>query len=57
MNYVNPLYLSLKLADPNTPLIKNIPDINPKSQEKIWEVKKILNLNLININERKYFIK
>ena len=38
----------LKLADPEAPLIKNIPDINPKSQEKVWEVKKILNIGLIN---------
>ena len=32
--------LVLKLADPEVPLIKDIPDINPKSQEKVWEVKK-----------------
>ena len=38
----------LKLVDPEAPLIKNIPDINPKSQEKVWEIKKILNTNLIN---------
>ena len=25
----------LKLADPEAPLIKNIPDIDPKSQEKV----------------------
>ena len=27
--------LVLKLVDPEAPLIKNIPDIDPKSQEKI----------------------
>ena len=27
--------LILKLAEPEAPLIKNIPDINPKSQKKI----------------------
>ena len=27
--------LVLKLIDPEIPLIKNIPDINPKSQEKV----------------------
>ena len=42
--------LVLKPADPEAPLIKDIPDINPKSQEKVWEVKKILNTNLINNN-------
>ena len=40
----------LKLADPEASLIKNISDIDPKSQEKVWEVKKILNINLINNN-------
>ena len=40
--------LVLKLADLEAPLIKNIPDINPKSQEKVWEIKKILNIDLIN---------
>ena len=40
--------LVLELVDPEAPLIKNIPDINPKSQEKVWEIKKILNINLIN---------
>ena len=38
----------LKLTDSEAPLIKNIPDINPKSQKKVWEVKKILDTNLIN---------
>ena len=42
-------YISvLKLADPGAPLIKDIPDINPKSQEKVWKIKKILNTDLIN---------
>ena len=27
--------LVLELADPEAPLIKDIPDVNPKSQEKI----------------------
>ena len=40
--------LILELADSEVPLMKDIPDINPKSQEKVWEVKKILNINLIN---------
>ena len=38
----------LKSADPEVSLIKNIPDIDPKSQKKVWEVKTILNTNLIN---------
>ena len=38
----------LKLADPEAPLMEDILDINPKSQEKVWEVKKILNISLIN---------
>ena len=49
--------LVLKLADLEAPLMENIPDINPKSQEKVWEIKKIMNLGLINNNKRKYFIK
>ena len=40
--------LILKLADPEAPLIENIPDIDLKSQEKVWEIKKILNIDLIN---------
>ena len=44
-------YISvLELADPEVSLIEDIPDIDPKSQEKVWEVKKILNTNLINNN-------
>ena len=42
--------LVLKLVDPEAPLIKNIPDINLKSEKKVWEVKKILDINLINNN-------
>ena len=38
----------LKLADPEAPLINNILDINPESQEKVWKIKKILNIGLIN---------
>ena len=38
----------LELADLEAPLIKDILDINPKSQEKVWEIKKILNIDLIN---------
>ena len=38
----------LKLADPEAPLIKDMPDIDLKSQEKVWEIKKILNTGLIN---------
>ena len=47
----------LELADLKTPLMENIPDINPKSEEKVWEVKKIMNSGLINNNERKYLVK
>ena len=44
-------YISvLELADPEVPLIKDIPDIDPKSQEKVWEVKRILDIDLINNN-------
>ena len=49
--------LVLELVDPEASLIKNIPDIDPKSQEKVWEIKKIICLKLINNNERKYFVK
>ena len=41
----------LKLADLGAPLMEDIPNINPKSQEKIWKVKKILNLDLIINNK------
>ena len=44
-------YISvLKLVDPEAPLIKNIPNINPKSQEKVWEIKNILDTSLVNNN-------
>ena len=47
----------LKLVDPEVPLIKNIPDINPKSQEKVWEIRRILDTDLINNDQLKYLIK
>ena len=47
----------LKSADLETPLIKDILDINLKNQEKVWEVKKILNIGLINNGQLKYLIK
>ena len=40
--------LVLKLVDPEAPLIEDIPDINPKSQKKVWKIKRILNTGLIN---------
>ena len=40
----------LKLADPEAPLIKDIPDIDPKSQKKVWKIEKILNTGLIDNN-------
>ena len=40
--------LVLKLADLEAPLIKDMLDIDPKSQEKVWEIKKILDTGLIN---------
>ena len=40
--------LILKLVDPEVFLIKNILNINPQSQKKIWKMKKILNTDLIN---------
>ena len=40
--------LVLESADSEAPLIKDIPDIDSESQKKVWEVKKILNTNLIN---------
>ena len=42
--------LVLKLTDLEAPLMENIPDINPKSQEKVWEIKKILDIGLIDNN-------
>ena len=38
----------LEPADPEASLINNILDIDPESQKKVWEVKKILNTDLIN---------
>ena len=49
--------LVLKLVDLEAPLIENISDINPKSQEKVWEIKKIIDLGLIDNNKQKYFVK
>ena len=49
--------LVLKFIDLKASLMENIPDIDPKSQKKVWEIKKIINLDLINNNKRKYFIK
>ena len=40
--------LVVEPVDPEAPLIENIPDINPKSQEKVSEVKKIVDIGLIN---------
>ena len=49
--------LVLKLADPEAPLIKNISDIDLKSQKKVWEIKKILDIDLINNSQPKYLVK
>ena len=38
--------LVLELADLDTALMENMPDIDPESQEKVWEVKKILDTGL-----------
>ena len=40
--------LVLELVDLEARLIKNMSNIDPKSQEKVWEVEKILNADLIN---------
>ena len=40
--------LVLELVDLGALLIKDVPDIDPKNQKKVWEVKKILDINLIN---------
>ena len=42
--------LVLKLVDLEAPLIEDIPDIDPESQKKVWEIKKILDIGLINNN-------
>ena len=49
--------LVLKLADPEASLMEDMPDIDFKSQEKVWEIKKIIDLKLIDNNERKYLVK
>ena len=43
--------LVLELTDPEVFLIKNIPNINPGSQEKVWEIKKIIDSGLMNDDE------
>ena len=35
-------------ADPDILLMEDIPDIDSKGQEKIWEVEKILDTDLMN---------
>ena len=40
--------LVLELVDLEALLIKDIPDIDPESQKKVWEVKKLLNIGLID---------
>ena len=42
--------LVLELVDSEVFLIEDIPDINPKSQKKVWEIKKILDTGLIDNN-------
>ena len=49
--------LVLELVDLEIPLMEDIPDIDLKSQEKVWEIKKIIDLGLINNNKRKYLVK
>ena len=43
-------HMVLKSADPGASLMEDMPDIDPKSQKKIWEIKKILDTDLINNN-------
>ena len=44
-------YISvLETAYKNIPLITDTLDIDPKSQKKVWEIKKILDLGLIDDN-------
>ena len=51
-------YISvLKLADLEAPLIENILNINLKSQKRVWEVKKIIDLDLISNNKWKDLVK
>ena len=40
--------LVLKPVDLEAPIIEDMPDINPENQEKVWEVKKILDIGLMN---------
>ena len=42
--------LVLELVNLEAPFMEDIPDINPESQEKIWEIKKILDVGLIDNN-------
>ena len=42
--------LVLELVNLEVSLIKDILDINLKSQKEVWEIKKILDVNLINNN-------
>ena len=42
--------LVLKLVDPEASFIKDILNINPKSPKTVWEIKKILDIGLINNN-------
>ena len=49
--------LVLKLVDLEVSFIKDILNINPKRQEKVWKIKKIIDSELTNNNERKYFVK
>ena len=49
--------LVLKLVDSEALLMENISDINLKSQKKVWKIEKILDTDLINNNQLKYFIK
>ena len=40
----------LEPADPEVLLIKDMLDIDPKSQKKVWEIKKILDIDLMDNN-------
>ena len=40
--------LVLKLVDSEVSLMEDVLDINPKSQEKVWKIKRILDIGLIN---------
>ena len=43
--------LVLKLVNLEAPFMENILNINPKSQKKVWEIKEIINLRLIDNNK------